>query len=196
MALADNALVDLDTELKPYLGIDASDTDYDLRLEALINSVSQLVQTYLGRTLISTAYVDQVLNGRPSVYLFLPSWPVTEWTSVEIDSAEVTETLTEDTDYVVDMARGVLERIDGSDWDTGMQSIVVNYTAGYALADVPQDIKLLVMARVGAEWQRQKSALWGQTSRGVEGGSASFEFSADLTDAEKAMLNRYRRILA
>jgi len=189
MAVDTNALITL-VDLKAYLG--TTPAGADALLEILINQVSGMARTCLGRNLIQATYSNLLLDGPGSEYLYLPDWPISEVTGVYEDDV----LLTIDTDYKVYAARGILRRLNGI-WAEGALNIKISsHKAGYLITDLPRDIQALVVNKVAAEWQRQKNSMWGQTSRSTSGGSENFELPLAFTeDEEKVLLAHNRMVL-
>ena len=135
-------------EYKTSKGI-ASDKE-DAKLNALIASVSQLVKTYCGNSIIDhyNTYKVETLNVRwATVAVQLTESPLVNVIEVKerdnVSSAYTT--LLADSDYFVDTTTDSLIRISGGSeksWKTGPGSVVATYNAGYQTT--PEDLKLAV----------------------------------------------------
>lgn len=127
----------------------ASDKE-DAKLNALIASVSQLVKTYCGNSIIDhySNYKVETLNVRWStVAVQLTESPLVNVVEVkERDNVSSSySVLVADSDYFVDITTDSLIRISGGSeksWKTGPGSVVVMYNAGYSAT--PEDLKLAV----------------------------------------------------
>lgn len=125
----------------------------DLRIEALISSVSQLVKTYCGNSIVdyySTNKTD-VINIDWSTHIVqLTESPVNTIVSVEERASyqEGYTTLTTSAyEYYFDSATDCILRTTGGttyrNWPTGPGAVRVVYTAGYET--VPSDLQLAVI---------------------------------------------------
>ena len=129
-------------EAKAHLRVDH--TDDDTYITQLIKVATDAVEQYTGRQLLPAtwaAYADSfepVLRLRPS--------PVSGVTSLKyFNSANTEITLTDNTDYFVDLVSAPAEIVPVSSWPATYarpNAVVVEFTAGYASADlVPDAIK-------------------------------------------------------
>jgi|TARA_B110000259_G_C13979021_1_gene387870 hypothetical protein len=129
---------------KDVKGISA--TTHDFVLSTLIESVSQLVKTYCGNSI-----VDHYTTNKEEEFTINWSTSVVQLTEAPLNSVvsvqERTEytaaytTLTTD-EYYADLATDSLFRVSKV-WPTGLGSVKVTYKAGYA--DCPSDLKLAVI---------------------------------------------------
>jgi len=118
----------------------------DLRLNVIIPSVSQLVKTYCGSSIVdfySVPKVEELSVNWSTKLIQLTESPVIDVASVEVrdtftSSYEVLPT----TDYYVDKGTDSITRIS-RDWPKGPASVKVTYTAGYDYC--PEDLKLAVI---------------------------------------------------
>jgi hypothetical protein len=124
----------------------------DLRLNNLIPSVSQLVKTYCGNSIIdhySSAKTETLNINWDTNIIQLTESPVNTITSVEerdsYSSAYNTLT-TSDYEYYFDESTDTIIRTNGSayrNWRKGPGAVRVTYTAGYE--SCPEDLKLAVI---------------------------------------------------
>lgn len=120
----------------------------DAKLNALISSVSQLVKTYCGNSIIDhyNTYKVETINVRWStVAVQLTESPLVNVIEVkERDSATSDyNILVANVDYFVDTTTDSLIRIGGGvekSWKIGPGSVVTTYNAGYQ--NTPEDLKL------------------------------------------------------
>ena len=122
-------------------------TQHDARTEVIIDSVSQLVKTYCGNSIIDFYTSDKTEELTVSFntnQVQLTESPVNNIDSVQERDSETTsyETLTADTDYVLDKATDILYRLGGNVFPRGINSVKVVYNAGYSAT--PADLKLAV----------------------------------------------------
>ena len=124
----------------------------DLRLNYIIPSVSQLVKTYCGNSLIdyyTTSKVETISIHWGTEIVQLTESPVNTIISIEerdsLSGAYVT--LTENQDYFFDSNLDIIYRTTSSghykSWKVGPGSVKVTYTAGYS--SCPEDLKLAVI---------------------------------------------------
>ena len=121
-------------------------TQHDARTEVIIDSVSQLVKTYCGNSIIDFFTDDKVET--LSINYDIDQIQLTESPVNTIDSiteraseTEVYTTLVENTDYALDKTTDIVFRLNKS-WAKGVNSIIVTYNAGYSAT--PADLKLAV----------------------------------------------------
>jgi hypothetical protein len=124
----------------------------DLRLNSLVPSVSQLVKTYCGNSIIDFYNTNkiEVLNVDWQTHIVqLTESPVNTIVSVEERdsySASYVELTTADYEYYFDAATDSVYRTTAGhylNWKKGPGAVRVTYTAGYETC--PEDLKLAVM---------------------------------------------------
>src|SRR5512139_4133366 len=127
-------------------GVDGSAVD--LSFESAINTASLIVENHLHRQIVSRgALTEYHTFDRNTPELYLLDWPSITVTSVWEDTTRAYATpLTANTDYIVSQPSGRLIRIAGvngttKNWVQGFRAVKVAYSAGYAQADVPADLK-------------------------------------------------------
>jgi len=121
----------------------------DLRLTTLVESVSQLVKTYCGNSIIdyyNTEKVEEISIDWPTSAVQLTESPVLDVISVEERENFSAPYVTLSTsDYYVDKLTDSVLRVSGSsyrNWRSGPGSVKVTYNAGYE--SCPEDLKLAV----------------------------------------------------
>lgn len=121
-------------------------TDSDAELNLLITSVSALVKTYLGHSLIdyySTPKVEVFNIARNTNTLQLNDWPINQVISVEARTTySDTYTLYDPSEYQVDTYTDSIYK-HLTYWPEGFGAVKVTYTAGYPAT--PDDIKLATL---------------------------------------------------
>lgn len=122
----------------------------DYKLTRIIDSVSQLVKTYCGNSLVdyySTPKVEEFNIDWDTHIVQLTESPVVAVTSVEKrDSVTLNYTTVPTTDYYLDHTTDSVFYVTGStykNWPRGAGSVKVTYTAGYA--STPYDLELAVI---------------------------------------------------
>ena len=121
----------------------------DVRLDYIITSVSQLVKTYCGNSIIdyyNTEKVEEISIDWPTSAVQLTESPVLDVISVEERENFSAPYVTLSTsDYYVDKLTDSVLRVSGSsyrNWKSGPGSVKVTYNAGYE--NCPEDLKLAV----------------------------------------------------
>ena len=122
-------------------------SQHDSKLTELIDSVSQLVKTYCGNSIIdfyTSDKTEEITINFGTNQVQLTESPVNNIDSVQERATETAsyDTLTADTDYVLDKATDILYRLGGNVFPRGINSVKVVYNAGYSAT--PADLKLAV----------------------------------------------------
>lgn len=118
----------------------------DLRLGHIIPSVSQLVKTYCGNSIIDYYSTDKVEE--QSIHWSTNIIQLTESPIVEVSRVEEKDIFTgiltpiPTSEYYVDKQTDSIHRI-GRNWPQGYGSVRVTYNAGYQVC--PPDLKLAVI---------------------------------------------------
>jgi len=137
------------TDYKELEGI--SSTQNDARTEVIIDSVSSLVKTYCGNSIIdhySTPKVETLTLQHGTNFLQLTESPVlsiSESGVKERDNMAKPYVTLDDADFELDKSTDTLYRISSGvykNWPTGINSVQITYTAGYV--STPADLKLAV----------------------------------------------------
>ena len=122
----------------------------DIRLTSVIESVSQLVKTYCGNTIVdhySTNKVEEFNIDWNTHIVQLTESPVNSIVSVEKrDSVTASYTTVPTTDYYLDTTTDSVLYVTGStykNWPRGAGAVKVTYKAGYS--ECPSDLKLAVI---------------------------------------------------
>lgn len=150
------ALVTLQ-EYKDYYDINS--TDKDTRLQLIVDLVSDLVESYCGRVILSATYTDKKKEIiRTSI--FLDNFPLTDVATVKYYSIVTGDLVTADTsDYIVYEDEGIIEFINGAviaAFDSvRTKNSEVTYTGGYATT--PADLKLAIFDLITYYNKREQS---------------------------------------
>ena len=150
---------------KVYRGV--ADTTYDAIVGALIPTVQDKVERYLGTAIDSATFTDEAYDGDGSQELWLKNYPVTAVSAVKIVSDDGTTTTLASADYrwssqgkIVRLPYygGMLPTRDswgdpiglggGSVFPNGFQNVKVTYTAGYGT--VPDDLQYAAFVMIDA----------------------------------------------
>ena len=157
----------------------------DLRLQTLIPSISELVKTYCGNSLVdyySTNKVETFSIDWATSVVQLTESPLNTVVSVEerrsYNEAYATLT-TANFDYYVDGNTDSIIRTNSGgrtiNWATGVGAVKITYTAGYAT--LPVDLKLAVIDLVTYYFKREH-----KERRTL--GSASIQNSASTSQSD------------
>ncbi|MDN7456592.1 phage head-tail connector protein [Burkholderia cenocepacia] len=186
---------------KAWIIVPTTVTGDDAMLQRLITAASQFVQTYLNRTIASTAYNERY-TGSGSNTLALPNYPITAVSSVAIrgvpiaaspDGVQVGYTFDDRFLYLIGNV-GLSRFPNGADgqfpkWPPlGVQ---VSYTAGYA--STPPDIEQAVLELIGLKYAGDRTH-FGQVSKSINGEVVSFSV-ADMPASVRTLLNNYRKVI-
>jgi hypothetical protein len=126
-------------ELQAFLQCTIADADL---VNLLINSASDLINKITDRHILSKAYTDEKYTGARGRYIYLKNYPITAVASVkvwDIFNNIVLTTLIENIEYQILTDQGGIEVFAGTYKFNNIYRI--SYTAGYAIADVPWDLK-------------------------------------------------------
>ena len=170
----------------------------DLRLTTLVPSISQLVKTYCGNSLIdyySTNKVEQFNIDWSTHIVQLTESPVNSIVSVEKrDSVTSSYTTVPTTDYYLDTTTDSVLYVTGStykNWPQGAASVKVTYTAGYS--ECPADLKLAVVDLITyylKDEHKERRTLGGASIQNQ--GSTSLRDSVAFPDHIKRVLDMYK----
>jgi len=138
MALKTNALL-TEAELEAFLAV-AFETAY---AEILIGIASDFIEKYCDRKFIEDTYTEEAYDGSIDQYLYLKNAPISAVTIQYWDTVNnvTSYTYSEFTDYVIYGTEGKIYMRGG--WVYSPQIYRITYTAGYAIEDVPYDLKMV-----------------------------------------------------
>ncbi len=186
---------------KAWLNVPTAVTGDDAMLQRLITGASQFVQTYLNRTIATTAYNERY-TGSGSNTLALPNYPITAVSSVAIrgvpiaaspDGVQVGYTFDDRFLYLIGNV-GFSSFPNGADgqfpkWPPlGVQ---VSYTAGFA--STPFDVEQAALELIGLKYAGDRTH-FGQVSKSINGEVVSFSV-ADMPASVRTLLNNYRKVI-
>lgn len=161
----------------------------------LNGQASEMVDDYCGRDFeqhgSAESPVSEKLDGNGREKIRLAGSPIISVSSVTLNDTE----LTEDTDFAVLAAPGILERIDYGVWTRGKRNLEAEYVYGYATP--PKAIALVVeeMVTTALLEAKKNRAVGGASSISMDGYSISFAAVAgylNLTSDRLKILDRYR----
>jgi len=185
MALAANALTTLNN-VKTYIGI--TGTEWDIRLEQLINNASGLIETFCDRKFAKQDFTETIC-GSIETMLTVKQYPVNQILYIKIDDEEITDySMTQN-----DAEKGIIYRETG--WDIltkcigiicdpseKLRNIEISYNAGYILPkddsppdnprNLPYDLEDIVL-RIIRDYYNNLNFAAVQTSNGLQSFSIS-----------------------
>jgi hypothetical protein len=172
--------------VKQYLGI--TNTGDDALLTSLVSRVSQNVQTWLGRSILSASYTE-IYDGSGGYVLVPKNYPITAIASLSIDTIVVP--LAPDSTqpgYMWNADKIVL--VNGYRFTRNLQNVVVSYTAGYAAT--PMDLEEAVIELIGFIYKGRDRI--GLASKGLAGEQTNF-ITKDMPETVRTVLNQYKRYI-
>lgn len=150
-------------EAKAHLRVDH--TADDALIAALIRTAREQVETYTGRTLITTTF-DYSLPAFPACgFIDLPNPPLQAVTSITYTDAASTATVWDSSNYLVS-TRGVRGRIVpayGVSWPAftarPVDAVAVRYVAGYGAGagDVPEGMRQAMLLLIGHFYENRQA---------------------------------------
>ncbi len=185
-----NALVDLGN-IKSYLGIAETDTEFDTDLDHLIDAVSWYFNNETNRKLKARDYAAEYYDGDGSDTLYVENYPINSITHLYIDTERAygadDEILAADYMIYKDMGKIIVE---DTVFSKGNQSVKLEYNGGYAT--IPYDLENACKEMVAFLFKRDKAGnRIGVKSLSVEGGSENYV--TNMPDTVKQVLRRFWR---
>lgn len=129
--------------------LDITTPDSDARLNGYINRATDMIENYCQRKFLSAAYTDEEYQGNGTYYLTLRNFPVTALTAVSFRTssnynAPNWDAISSNDFDIVSEGKTNAGRIAsnfGFPIGGGTNNFKVTYTAGYAIDDIPGDLK-------------------------------------------------------
>jgi hypothetical protein len=177
-------------EVKAYAGI--TSTNQDVEINALIPRVTEYVKTYCRRTFID--YVDDakidISNGENCAYIYTSEPKIIEISSVEYsdDYGLTYTTLTEYTDYVLDIGNDRVQIVGTGVFTTRINGYKITYNAGYE--EIPTDLKQAVLDLV-VYYMKNDMAVKSNKSAGTNSVQIEYVTTNSLPSHISRVLNLY-----
>ena len=176
-----------------------SNPSEDERLDALITSVSQLVKTYCGNSIIdyySTNKEETFSVSWETNFIQLTESPLIRISAIEEMVSPGNYNELSESEYFIDYNLDAIFRVDENsgaylNWKRGAGSVRVSYTAGYA--SCPEDLKLAVVDLITyyhKEEHKERRTLAGATVQNQA--STSVRDSVAFPDHIKRILDLYK----
>lgn len=128
-------------------GLSASDTSQDTQIDALIAAVDDEIDTYLGWNVVAGTYTE-TLNGTGNDFIRLRNRPITALTSMTLNYNSTAPTTYSGSDFIYSADQAMVYFNPASStpalpgyFQQGVLNVQAVYSAGYAVASVPQQIK-------------------------------------------------------
>lgn len=148
-------ILDLETEIKPYLDANDASADDEAFLEQMEANMIGLIEADANWRFVEGDPLEEfVVEGRGGSRLWLPLRPITLSSvyvrySLASDWEEVTST-----QYEMSSSLLFLRRIDGVEWPEGEGLVKLTGTWGYEADEVPGDVKQLLLEMMN--WMYRK----------------------------------------
>lgn len=191
-------------DVRDRIGISSGDTDDDAAIKDIIRGVSGMFDTYCNRILLlNSTDATEYYDGEDDI-LMVQRFPVVSVTSLT-ESAEGTydwdnETaLTEDEHFRVLNELGIIRRLNGNKFMTGIDTIRLVYTGGYCAAGVtagtgetalPDDLREAAIMQSQFVFKRRDDI--GLTATSGQGMSITKFSAMSLLPMVKSTLERFR----
>ena len=184
------ALVTL-AELKEFLKV--STTTDDVLFNVLINSASRLANSYTGRQLLSKSHTHYY-DGSGSSELIVAEYPIVSVTTLNDDTNRDfgSGDNISSANYMLDKEAGIIRLWNAeASFVKGDGTVKLVFSAGYAVADVPADLKLAVMRLCAIMYEKALNRRHDVVSESVGDRTTTFT-SADIPGDVRTMLAPYK----
>lgn len=171
------SLVDLDTDVKPWLEIAPAVISSDDVLQLCMESAIEFFESYTNRVLEEQDLTEQY-NGNGTHVMGLRQFPVSQVLGVSIDAAWLFPTSEDSASYILDNDVFLVRK---EVWPQGIRNIQVTYTAGYTPDDAPVDLKLASLQMIEFLYKGRGDHRLGVTNRNKIGESLTFQDSVPKT---------------
>lgn len=181
-------------------------TSFDVLLDRIISGMTDFIEGECNRRFKKTTYTNEMysVNGSSPRFIFLKQTPVILLTSLEYragapSNPSWTNFLTDNYELLEDGRSGIIRMYSGI--SSGINQIRATYDAGYLIDfanagtgthTLPFDLTDLCERLVTKVFKKREAE--GRSSESYEGGTVSWKELLD--DADKATINRYRRLPA
>ena len=160
----------------------------DALLSRIITSVSNFIQSWLNRQLVSAPYTE-TYDGNGGQRLMLSNYPVTAVASVAIGNITVPASLSPTQPGFTFDQYGIILR-GGYVFASDMANVFVTYTGGYVT--LPVEIEQAAIELVSLRYAERLRP--GVTSRSLGGESVSYT-DKGMTDSVSSLLLQYKKVV-
>lgn len=180
------SFVDIDADIKPWLGIEASNTKNDAVLAVIRDAVEKSVVEYCEQDFVLQVVVGEVLDGNRSDQIIPRHFPIVSVENIYIAAnPDGTGGIKINSDMYQVLSEGITLR--GINTTKGRGSIRIDYTHGYD--GVPSDVKLAIIQAVEAEFRRKGRKSIGLTSRSKKDESEGYSTTGGSWDTKTGLPN-------
>lgn len=188
-------LVDVDDDVKPWLGIAVSNTDYDSVLTLMRDSVESAVLKYTDASFTPTVVTNEVLDSNGSDTIVPRNWPIISVQQIvfNVEPNGTGGSVIDATSYQVLPGSIIIPYIGQP---RGRSIVRVDYTYGYAA--LPADVKEAILIAIEAKFRRKDRKSIGVNARSKKdesesfGSGAGWDPSIGLPYEAISMLQQYR----
>jgi hypothetical protein len=161
------AFLDLNTDIKPWLGIDVLNTTHDSVLNVINAAMEQAIKNYTEQEFALSVVVGEVLDANQSDQLIPRNYPIVSVQNIYFFTSPdgSNGSLIDPSDYQV-LPNAIV--FQGKNTPFGRSRIAIDYTWGYD--GLPDDVKLCMLQSVEAEFRRK-----GNKTLGIGGRSKKDE---------------------
>lgn len=171
--------------VKQWLNLTSSGDD--ALLTRLLTSVSNFIQSWLGRQLLSASYTE-LLDGQGGRAIILGNYPVTAVASLYIGGVSIPASSGVSASGYVVTPYGVTLR--GYFFTRNLSNVTITYTAGFA--SLPVEIEQACLELIALRYAGRLRP--GVSSKAVGGETVSYT-DQGLTDAIETTLQQYRKVV-
>ena len=189
--------LDLNLDIKPWLGIDVADTEFDAVLTIIRDSVEQAVLNYTEATFVLTGPIMEVLDASRSDQIVPREYPINSVSAIyfHCNPDGTNGELIDPISYQALPEAIILQHLYTP---KGRSLLRIDYTYGYD--GLPADVKHAMLLAIEADFRRKQSKSMGRSSRSKKDESESFSSSASYWDTKTGLpkevvykLNPYKR---
>lgn len=184
-------------DLAAILGVAVSDADLITRIA--LDAGCQAVRSFLDQTINRQTDITEIVDGHGTKKFRVHERPIRNIWSVTLEG-EVVDT------SLINWNHSMCRRTDDERWPVGYANIEVNYDAGYDIVPddstgddllVPADMRLVALLSARRVYTSVGTSEGGKTSESIgqysySSSSSTAQTAAELLDAEKDVLQRYR----
>ncbi len=165
-----------------------SGTDYDTVLTQLVSQISAFLENYLERKIEQASFTEYYDGDGED--LFIKNYPIASSPAMVISYNSGTQNtpvwnVINPENYSIYFEEGIIKYA----FPTGERNIKVAYTGGYAT--VPADMELAAIQMIAKSFEQRKAQ--GKLQESL--GGASITWKPDMTEEQKIIFDKYRRVI-
>lgn len=193
MSEAANALITAE-EYRGFIGQESADGERpESLIESHIGAASEVIARYTNRTLIApAAVVEQLFDGNGTDQQYLPNWPIFASPTPTLKWYDGTAWQTV-TGWLTVNDRGMVYFPNPVHFYRGRLNYKFTYIGGYAIADVPADMKYACAQMVFRQLRKVVDKQEGVASESFDTHSVTFDLSKIPTDL-RAILDKHKAV--